>query len=120
MSWFAKLVSTVAATAAKVGTQALIQTSGGQVTLDAFAKAGEMVLKARAGDAAQQAKVATVAALADTGDPAAKQGAALLQLVNDLVKRQEQKAAPTALGCETPINAELDVGSGVETYDWGW
>ena len=115
--WLEGLVGAVAAIAAQAGTQALIQTSEGQATLDAFKKAAEMMLKARAGVSEAQTKVANVVALADQGDPAGKQGAALLKLANDLAKKQEVKAT---VGHERSINAELDVNVGVEVYDWGW
>jgi len=116
MSWFSNLCGKIKSVAGIAG--AFIQTSEGKATLDAFKKAGEMVLKARKGDKQEQAKIQNVAAQADQGDPAAKQGVALLQMTNDLAKQQEAQAAPAAVGIERPMNAELDATN--DAYDWGW
>ena len=113
MSWFTKLIGV----AKRAG--ALIQTSEGKATVDAFKKAGEMVLKARKGDTTEQGKIQNIATLADQGDPSAKQGVALLQSANDLAKQHEAQAAAAQVGSvERPMNAELDATD--DAYDWGW
>ena len=112
MSWFTKLIGV----AKQAG--ALIQTSEGKATVDAFKKAGEMVLKARKGDTTEQGKIQNIATLADQGDPSAKQGVALLQSANDLAKQHEAQAAAVGGDIERPMNAELDATD--DAYDWGW
>lgn len=113
--WFDSVVAMVA----KAGVNALVQTSEGPASLDAFKAAGAMILKARAGDALQQGKVAAVAFLADQGDPAAKQGNALLQLVNGLAKQVEGKSA--VVGVEFDVEQDVTDGLAVDaSYDWGW
>jgi hypothetical protein len=118
--WLKKVVGAVE----QVGT-AYLQTSQGNVpvTGDALKKAGEMVLGARGGDQSLQDKIKAIAALADRGDPAGKQAAGVLEMMNNLAKKYEAKApvgAAAAVGetlMERDINAELDTG---DAYDWGW
>jgi hypothetical protein len=121
--WLKKIVGAVE----QVGT-AYLQTSQGNVpvTGDALKKAGEMVLGARGGDQSLQDKIKAIAALADRGDPAGKQAAGVLEMMNNLAKKYEAKApaGAAAVGVgggetlmERDINADLDTG---DAYDWGW
>ena len=110
----------VAGAVEKVG-MAYLQTSQGDVpvTGDALKKAGEMVLGAHGGDTGLQDKIKAIAALADRGDPAGKQAAGVLEVMNELAKKQEARAPAAAVGerLEAPsVNADLDV----DAYDWGW
>lgn len=118
--WLKKVVGAVE----KAGT-AYLQTSQGNVpvTGDALQKAGEMVLGARGGNTGLQDKIKAISELAARGDPAGKQAAGVLEMLNDLAKKQEAKAPAGAAAVvgetlgERDINAELDTG---DAYDWGW
>jgi len=129
-NWFTRLFHKAKKAAADAGQAYLTMQAGDgsqvNATPDAVKKAAEMIDKARSGDAVEQAKVTATAALADRGDPAAKQATTLLSFVNDYAKMVEAKApagtAAVGVGMgetlmERDINADLDTG---DAYDWGW
>ena len=122
-NWFTNLFHKAKKAAEVAGKAyvALQAQDGSQVnaTPDALQKAAEMVAGAKAGDSSLQDKIKAVAALADQGDPAAKQANTVLQVANDYSKLQDAKAAAAVGGTlgERDINADLDSG---DKYDWGW
>lgn len=127
-SWFTNLFKKAVKAAGSAGKAYLsMQAADGSqtnATPDAIKKAAEMIDKARGGDKEQQQKIEAVAALADRGDPAAKQATTLLSVVNDVAKIAEAKAG--GKGAAQVGAADFDVERTAEeldvdgAYDWDW